>query len=232
MATSKEIARVEKLWRLAQSPEPHEAASARAEMQKLMRRYGISEDEFGDVVVEVVDNQKDRYRQEIAEFIGLACRCAALFNARQIAFRGHAGRVQRAAGSYTMMVKAAESCTDDPRIMGSPTPVREAWRLVAWMGFVNAIVERKKGLTKPEPPKQKPKGPPPAGVLPPEKQEEEIEDTTQARTETALEQTARLGVDMGWLTMSAFELGKQVGAGVALKEETTRSEPRGLLEVR
>lgn len=232
MATSKEIARVEKLWRLAQSPEPHEAASARSEMLKLMKRYGISEDEFGDVTVEVVDSQRDQYKQAIAEFIGLAYRCAALCNARQIAFRGHAGRVQRAAGSYTMLVKAAESCANDPRVMGSPTPVREAWRLIAWMGFVEAIIERKKGLTKPEPPKQKPKGPPPKGPLPPMEKPEEFEDTTVARTSSALDQTARLGVNMDWLVKSAFELGRQVGAGVALQDETTRSEPRGLLEVR
>ena len=232
VATSKEIARVEKLWRLAQSPEPHEAASAREEMLKLMRRYGISEDEFGEVATEVVDDRRDRNRQAVAEFVGLACRCAAIFRARQIAFRGHAGRVARAAASYTAMVQAAEACADDPRIMGSPTPVREAWRLLAWMGFVDAIVERSKAMTKPEPPK--PKGPPPrGGALPPE-QKEEFVDTTAAQTDTALDQAARLGVGMDWLIKSAFELGKQVGAGVALKEESkpTVREPRGLLEAR
>lgn len=138
-ASPKIMARVRKLRALSASPNQNEAESARGEAERLMRRHGLTEADFEEDAVEVIDDKCDDLRIRLARAIGASRRVATLANKRgEIAFRGRAPAVKSAADLYrSLIIACAAHCE-----IGSRDPGRHVWRLCYRQGFVDAVCER------------------------------------------------------------------------------------------
>lgn len=138
-ATSKIFARIKKLLALATSPVEHEAASARDEAERLMRRYGLRAADFEADVIEIIGDECDDNRLRLARAIGASRRVATLASkAGQMAFRGKQRAVSNAAELYRLHVdEVARNCN-----IGYNDPGRVVWRLCFWAGFVDAVCDR------------------------------------------------------------------------------------------
>lgn len=137
-ASAKTRDRIKKLIALSGSPNENEAARAREEADRLMRKHGLSSADFEEDVIEVVDESRSELRQRLAYAVSISRRCTLIVNRLKIAFRGHTKDVTPAANLYRSLTKECVSCCE----LAHNAPGRDVWRLCYWSGFVDAVVER------------------------------------------------------------------------------------------
>lgn len=126
-----------KLLRLAQSPEPAEAARAREEAERLMKKHGLTEAEFEEDVIEVADDKRDDLRQRLAYAVGVSRRCVCN-KKHDIRFRGRSSDVASACRLYKALLSAVTSNCE----IGPSDPGRDVWRICFWSGFIEVVVDR------------------------------------------------------------------------------------------
>ncbi len=140
------IEKVRKLLRLATSPNPHEAASARQNADELMAKHSLSVDDVAEEVFEVIDSQATAERQNLAHIVTAAKNCILIVNKKSpaVAFRGSRKAVEKAKTLYWNLAREAEVHSQMSPEGNPPPAAREAWRICWWMGFLGAIADRLK----------------------------------------------------------------------------------------
>lgn len=134
------VERARKLLRLAESPNPHEAANAKERAQALIDRYQLSPEDISGDVLEIVDEKSDDYKGELGRIIGIACGCGALTSAKgAMAFRGKRQATKTAASVYAALLAELGRC---PTPSMPSMPERETWFACFRLGFIAAIANR------------------------------------------------------------------------------------------
>lgn len=143
MATDKVIERARKLVNLARSPNPQEAAVAAERAATFMAKHGLTEADIAEEETRVLEERCDPLRRELAKAVGILRGLGVLVNTEgTVLFRGKPRDIGGAAEFYRTLVAMADDCWRDVRVRGSPDPVVSAWRKCAWLGFVDAVIER------------------------------------------------------------------------------------------
>jgi hypothetical protein len=221
--------RVRKLLGLSQSPNEHEAARAREEALRLMRRHEITEDDVSGEVLEIIEGRADACRRDLALAASLAHEVEIVGNKRgEVAFRGSRSGVGRARECYLALLRGSDECMNDPRVRGSPEPVREAWRAAVWLGYAEAIAERcidlrEKRRTKPkieevvETPNEVSRAVPRPGQPPKFEADPELtKDRVVEEVRRRLIGAKNVGVNTQWLYKEAHTVGWSTGMRVDL----------------
>lgn len=242
VANPKILDRVRKLLGLAQSPNEHEAARAGEEARRLMGRHGLTEDDIVGVVLEVVEERADACRRDLALAASLAHDVDIVGNRRgEVAFRGNRAAVRRARECYLSLLRGSDECMADPRVRGSPDPVREAWRAAVWLGYAEAIAERCIELReRRRRPKEEPKvevaraevpvADAPAGEEAPPPPPQQFEADPELTKDRVVEEVRRrllgakrVGVNAQWLYKEARAVGWSTGMRVDLTGNSVAS---------
>lgn len=135
------IDRIRKLRRLAQSPNEHEAAAARAEAARLIARHGLTEHEIAPVDDEttlLVDRTVEFSRENLARACAAAHGCESYTGTRGIAIRGLRTSAQAAQRLYNYLCGIPENAV----LVGAPPVAQALYRECFWSGFVSAIEAR------------------------------------------------------------------------------------------
>jgi hypothetical protein len=141
VASAKVRSLIAKLLRLAQSPEPEEAARAREQAERLMVKHGLTEADFEEDVIEIADETRDELRQRIAMAVGVSRRCSPLISKRgQIGFRGRPAAAASARDMYKALVREVSTACESG--VGPHDPGYTSWKLWFWTGFTDAVVRR------------------------------------------------------------------------------------------
>lgn len=217
---SDNVTRIRKLLKLAESPNPHEAARAAEQAQALMVRYGFTADDVAEHVIHEADDHRDAYREFLAHLAASLCQCSVMFRkSGGIGFKGMPAKVKKAQLFY-------QSAMDE--VLGASLPqqyapwiedaAREVWRFFWWDGFAAAVYERFGRRPPVEPTELK-------SVIKPESAIE------PANAETVLEQvrdsvkTLSHHTDVDWLKRAAINAGRGAGFRIQLRENEARVEP-------
>jgi len=146
------IDRVRKLLRLSESPNGHEASSAKERAEELMRSHGLTADDVAEDIIAVAETNGAPERADLARVIALATSCTALSSKRvAIAFKGIQRNVNRAMDAYRAFVMEGERSSAMPPDGCPPLAAREVWRLCFWMGMTCVAAERLVGGRKARP---------------------------------------------------------------------------------
>jgi len=140
------VDRIKKLRALGASSNEHEAARARERAADLMQRHGVTEDELAEAVVEVVDVERDEYREAVAGIAAGLQGCRVVCKRQEIGFRGRPDRVRRATGFYSSALDLyRSSVVGMNRIVATwlRDPSEIVWRFYFWNGFAEAVYERR-----------------------------------------------------------------------------------------
>lgn len=134
---------IEKLLRLAQSPNPHEAERARDEAERLMRKNGWSYADFQKDATVDVPVSPDLVDVNLARIVGISRRAQTAINRRdQLAYVGKRECAERARDLYLHLVNSAE--TGWKRGCGPNEPGAKVYRRYFWGGFIHSITDRLK----------------------------------------------------------------------------------------
>ena len=137
------IARIKKLLRLSRSPEPHEAASARAEADRLMRQHGVRVTLDAERVTVVVDQQPDDFRALLARDIAASRGCRATKNNYGwVAFQGARPSVDSARRLYEHLTAFGREACEGGLRWWSMRDADEFARARFWTGFVVTLSAR------------------------------------------------------------------------------------------
>jgi hypothetical protein len=138
------LRRIRGLLRLATSPEPEEAASARRRAQELMGEHGLDERDFVDqdspqASLRVIEERADSSHEDLARVVAVTFSISALSSGSKIAFRGARVAVDQAIETYRAFAWAGES---SDKLENGPPGAAEAFRACFWLGLVSCAAER------------------------------------------------------------------------------------------
>jgi hypothetical protein len=157
---AKRMDKIKKCLALSRSPEPHEAAAALRQAQKLMEQLGVSAEEVlapevDEVTVKTREGfGKCRYMAFLADVICKAFGVRSIFkpnpgsaNRLNVSYYGPAGRVKLAEYSHRVIARALQASwekflQDHPwkkSVGGARTSFYQAW-IVAVSGSIQALV--------------------------------------------------------------------------------------------
>lgn len=219
-ATPKIRNRIAKLLRLAESPVEAEAASALEEAERLLKKHGLTREDFEEDVIEVADNKRDDLRQRLAYAVGVSRRCVCN-KKHDIRFRGKSSDVQSAVKLYKELVHEVDLGSDIGDV-----PHRDLWRICFWFGFVEVVTDRLiddevRAWRPPEQEAPKPSevevmGPPPVISDEPEKSlHEQMQEAADNLAQAKVEEVRR----------GAREAGKRLGAAVRIESRKRPQQP-------
>lgn len=138
------VSRIKKLLRLSRSSNPHEAASARAEADRLMRAHGVRVSlEETERVTEVVEQRPDEFRTLLARDIAASRGCKATKNsAGWIGFQGTRANVDSARRLYEHLTGYAHAACEGGLRWWSMRDADDYARSRFWTGFVVTMSAR------------------------------------------------------------------------------------------
>lgn len=131
--------KVEKLLRLSSSPNPHEAARALEEAERIMRKHGLSYADFEKDTIVDVDVPASQVDVNLARVVGISRRCSAMQKRRGgLAFCGKQQAPARACALYVHFVTEVSAHCE----LGPNDPGRAVWRRYYWGGFIHSVTAR------------------------------------------------------------------------------------------
>ncbi len=230
-AAKNPLARARKLMGLARSANEHESDLAAARAREFMEKHGIRPEDLEDDVTEVLETTTDPYRREIAAGLAQFHECSAAVNNRgEIALRGRPSVIEEAKSAYWVLVDRADTESRVGLVVGSPGPVREAWRRCFWLGFADSVSHRCQEAVKARgAPAPKPRKKRAARVVTeaesvvydhvsaPEPEPPEPVVEVRSGTAEVAESLRGIGyVDTNWLQRCAVAAGRAVGQAISL----------------
>lgn len=138
--TNVPLKRIRGLLDLTRSPNEHEAARAREQLDEYLRRYNLTEADLIEKVREVAQPQTlaldGNQRQELARIIA-SSRSVKSMVGRGIAFEGISEAARDARELFVALTDIVEkNCELAP---GNPESDQFLWRTCFWLGYIEAI---------------------------------------------------------------------------------------------
>lgn len=133
--------RVENLLRLTSSPNPHEAARAKEEAERVMRKNGLTYADFEKDTIVDVNVPESQCDAVLARVVGISRRCSAMMKRRrQLAFCGKKEAPHRARALYLHFVGEIDGSLEKRAEYHEPG--FNVWRRYYWGGFIHSVTAR------------------------------------------------------------------------------------------
>ncbi len=134
------LKRIRDLLARAQSPNEHEADTARKFATELMHKHGVSEDDILGAAMDSVELSPDRpgsQRFELARVVAKSRDTVATSSGPAFTFRGYPEAAKDARELFCALVRIVESSCEMSH--SADDKDRFLWRMCFWLGFVSGV---------------------------------------------------------------------------------------------